>query len=76
LKLKAKLESGTSDFNFKRLAPGPFTMDLIGSTCTALPRERNEELLLEVHVAEGRGEESHGKADHNLAAQVEIESII
>jgi hypothetical protein len=35
--LKAKLESSTSHYGFKRLIPGGFNMDFIGSTCTALP---------------------------------------
>jgi hypothetical protein len=38
MKLKVKLEGSLSHFSFKRLAPGPFNMGFIGSTCTALPR--------------------------------------
>ena len=37
LKLKAKVESGSSCFTFKRLVPGAFNVGFIGSTCTALP---------------------------------------
>ena len=37
MNLKAKLNSSSSDFNFKCLVPGAFNMGLIGSTCTALP---------------------------------------
>jgi hypothetical protein len=37
LELKAKLESSSSHFTFKRLAPGPFNMGFIWSTCTGLP---------------------------------------
>jgi hypothetical protein len=33
--LKAKLESGSSYFSFKRLVPGAFNVVLIVSTCTA-----------------------------------------
>jgi hypothetical protein len=38
LNLKAEVESGSSQFSFKRLVPGGFNLDFIGSTCTALPR--------------------------------------
>jgi len=37
LKLKAKLESRFSFYSFKRLVPGAFNGNLIGSACTALP---------------------------------------
>jgi len=37
LNLKAKVESGSSHFSFKRSVPGGFNVGLIGSTCTALP---------------------------------------
>jgi hypothetical protein len=37
LNLKAKFESGSSGFSFKRLVPGAFYVGLIGSTCTARP---------------------------------------
>ena len=36
--MKAKLESGSSHFSFKRLVPGSFNLGLIVSTCTAIPR--------------------------------------
>jgi hypothetical protein len=35
--LKAKFEGGSTYYSFKRLVPGAFKMDFIGSTCTALP---------------------------------------
>jgi hypothetical protein len=41
LNLKAEVESSTSQFSFKRLAPGGFNLGLIGSTCTALPSEQH-----------------------------------
>ena len=37
--MKAKLESGLPDFSFKRLVPGAFNVDLIGSACTVLAWE-------------------------------------
>ena len=37
LKLKPKIESGTSQFSFKRSIPGGVKLSLIGSTCTASP---------------------------------------
>ena len=37
LKLKAKLQSSSFHFSFKRFIPGAFSAGLIGSTCTALP---------------------------------------
>jgi len=37
LNLKAKFESSTSHFSFKRLLPGAFNLGFIGSNCTALP---------------------------------------
>jgi hypothetical protein len=40
LKLKRKLESGSSHFTSKRLVTGAFSVSLIGSTCTALPQRR------------------------------------
>jgi len=36
--LKAEIESSTPHFSFKRLVRGGFNLNLIGSTCTALPR--------------------------------------
>jgi len=41
--LKTKLETGSSYFSLKRLVPGTFNMNLIGSTCTALPRHGDGE---------------------------------
>jgi hypothetical protein len=38
LTLKAKVESGSSYVRFKRVRSGAFSLGLIGSTCTALPR--------------------------------------
>ena len=38
LKLKAKFESRSSHFSFKRLDPGGLNVGLMESTCTALPR--------------------------------------
>jgi len=35
--LKAKFQSGSSHFSFKRSVPGDFKLSLIGSTCAALP---------------------------------------
>jgi len=36
-KFKAKFESGTSYYCFKRLVPGAFKVGLIGSSCAASP---------------------------------------
>jgi len=36
LKLKAKLESISPDFSFKRLVPGAFNVGVAGSTCKQL----------------------------------------
>ena len=38
LHLKAEVESSIPHFSFKRFVTGGFNLDLIGSTCTALPR--------------------------------------
>jgi len=38
LKLKANFKSNSSHSSFKRLDSGGFNVNLIGSTCTALPR--------------------------------------
>jgi hypothetical protein len=37
LNLKAQFQSGPSYFSFKGTVPGAFSLDLIGSVCTALP---------------------------------------
>jgi hypothetical protein len=42
LNLKANFEGGSSYFSFKRLVLGAFHIGLIGSTCTALPRDVRE----------------------------------
>jgi len=39
LNLKAEVESSISQYSFKRLVPGGFSLGFIGSTCTALPRD-------------------------------------
>jgi hypothetical protein len=48
LKLKAKFESGSSYFTFKRLHLGAFNVGFIGVTYTAQPRSASDaaELLM------------------------------
>ena len=50
LKLKATFESNSSDFRFKRRVPGAFSVGLIGSTCTAIPRGSTAGLGLTDHA--------------------------
>jgi len=37
LRLKAKIESGSSHFSFKRSVPGGFNVSFKGTTCAASP---------------------------------------
>jgi hypothetical protein len=46
LKLKAKFEGGSSYYSFKRSVPGAVNLDIIGSTCTALPGREVSSLRL------------------------------
>jgi hypothetical protein len=62
VKLKAKIESRISYVSFKRLVPGAFNSDFIGSIGTALPWTQ----LAELHV--------RADAGRGVAAQVGIES--
>ena len=50
LNSKAKVDSGSLHFSFKRLDPGAFNAGLMGSTCTASPRGHLLGLALDVQV--------------------------
>jgi hypothetical protein len=55
LNLKAKFESGSSHFSFKRLVPGAFNVRFTWSTCTALPSDSAASVSSSnVHSAEPR----------------------
>jgi hypothetical protein len=71
--LKARVESESLTFSFKRLAPGAFNMGLIGSTCTASPHADLLDDLRAVHAQPGHQPEP---AHHDVVQQVELESKV
>ena len=60
VEFESRVESGASNFGFKRLVPGAFNWILIVSTCTALPRvvvalpeRRTWQKMVSIHQAGG-----------------------